>query len=292
MSNLLKGFYTKESEERVIDYNAVISEKIETIRAKMEKSRVEADGFQSGLNPSVVEGLISDGEEGEQDEEGMEEGAFQSLVAERIDLPSMSADDIKELAGNILEDANEKAEAILEDARREAEAIKQNALEEAMHEGFEKGYEEGVAKADAEYQNLINDANNELARLEQEYTTRYNSMESDLVNVLLEIFSKVTYTVSEDNKEIILHLINRVMSDIECSGDILIHVSKDDYQFLIDNQGKIYCASQKDININVLEDSSLMKNQCIIETDGGVFNCSLDIQLEELIRNIRLLSCV
>lgn len=291
MSNLLKGFYTKQTEERVIDYNAVISDKIETIRSQMAKEKIEADGFQSGLNPSVVEGLISDDILGEGSENAAD-ASFDELVSDRGGIQNVDVDDIKDLAGNILEDANERAMAIIEEAKAEAEAIKASALEEAMQEGFEKGYSEGTAKADAEYQKLINDANSELARLEQEYTSRYNSMEGELVNVLLEVFSKVTYTIAEDNKEIVLHLINRVMSDIESTGDILIHVSKEDYPFLVDNQGKIYCASQKDINLNILEDSSLAKNQCIIETDGGVFNCSLDIQLEELIRNIRLLSCV
>lgn len=291
MSNLLKGFYTKDSESRVIDYNAVISDKIETIRSQMEKEKVEADGFQSGLNPAIVEGLIADDVLGEKEDEDFS-GSMESLVTDRTTNPGVDAEDLKELAGNILSDANERADMILSDARQEAEQMKNHVMEEAMREGYQKGYEEGLAKADAEYQNLINDANNELARLEQEYTTRYNNMENELVNVLMEVFSKVTYTIAEDNKEVVLHLINRVLADVDNSGDILIHVSKDDYQFLIENQGKIYCASQKDININILEDSTLMKNQCIIETDGGVFNCSLDIQLEELIRKIKLLSCV
>jgi flagellar assembly protein FliH len=69
-------------------------------------------------------------------------------------------------------------------------------------------------------------------------------------------------------------------------------VSKEDYPFLIENQGKIYLASPKDINLNIVEDSDLAKNQCIIETDGGVFDCSLDIQLEQLIKEIKLLSCM
>ena len=139
---------------------------------------------------------------------------------------------------------------------------------------------------------MINDANSELQRLEQEYTTRYNSMESEIVNVLLEVFSKVTRTIAEDNREVVLHLINQVMNHVEATGDFLIRVSKEDYPFLVENQGKIYCASPKDINISVMEDPSLVKNQCIIETDGGVFDCSLDIQLEQLIKNIKLLSCI
>ncbi len=293
MSNLLKGFYTKQtSEERVIDYNEIISNKIESFRHKMENDKVEADGFVSGLKADVVENLISDEHIPGAEDAEMDSDALSALTSDYSSSEhAKDSETIRELAENILADANEKASVILEDARKEAEAIKKKAFEDAFEEGKKSGYDEGSAKADEEYQTLINNANDELARLEQEYTTRYNSMESEIVETLLEVFEKVTYTIAEDNKEIVLHLINQVMNHVEATGDFLIRVSKEDYPFLIENQGKIYCASPKDINLSVMEDSSLSKNQCIIETDGGVFDCSLDIQLEQLIKEIKLLSC-
>lgn len=290
MSNLLKGFHTKQTEERVIDYNQIISNKIESFKQKLEQEKIEADGFVNGLNATVVEGLISD--EGDGFVALSEDDSLAVLTADKSqEGADVTSEDLKELAENIISDANAKAEEILANAKKEAEEIKNTVYETALSDGRQKGYEEGCAKADAEYQTLINGANNELARLEQEYTTRYNSMESELVDVLMDVFSKITYTIAEDNKEIVLHLINQVMNHVEATGDFLIRVSKEDYPFLVENQGKIYCASPKDINLSVLEDSSLMKNQCIIETDGGVFNCSLDIQLEQLIKDIKLLSC-
>lgn len=289
MSNLLKGFNTKQTEERVIDYNEVISNKIESFRSKMKSQSVEADGFVGGLNATVVESLIA--EEGEKETENEDE-EISALTEEQEEESSVDAEDLKQLAEDILSDANTKADEILENARKEAEIIKKDAYEAAFAEADKKGYEQGKARAEAEYQTLISDANNELARLEKEYTERYNGMESELADTLVEVFSKVTNTIAEDNKEIVLFLINRVMNDVEATGEFLIRVSKTDYPFLVENQGKIYCASPKDINISVLEDSSLVKNQCIIETDGGIFDCSLDIQMEQLIKDIKLLSCL
>lgn len=287
MSNLLKGIHTKQTEERVIDYNEVISKKIESFRSKLKTQKVEADGFVGGLNVSVVESLIG--------EEGTEETAEQEVLAtaeETAEENTVSEEELKTLAEDILSDANARADEILENARKEAEKIKKDAYDAAFAEADQKGYEQGSARAEAEYQTLISDANHERARMEEEYTKRCDSMEKELVETLMEVFSKVTHTIAEDNKEIVLFLINRVMSDIDATGDFLIRVSKEDYPFLLGNQGKIYCASPNDINISVLEDSSLTRNQCVIETDGGIFDCSLDIQLEQLIKNIKLLSCM
>ena len=48
----------------------------------------------------------------------------------------------------------------------------------------------------------------------------------------------------------------------------------------------------KDVNIDIFEDKSLNKNECIIETDGGVFNCSLEVEMKNLIKKIKVLSCI
>ncbi len=283
----------KQTEERVIDYNEVISNKIASFKSKLAKERLEVDGFVSGLDADTVEVLIADG----QDEIAAAlTGDFDSLATHVTDAESaetnVGEDDLRELAGNIISDANEKAAQIIEDAKREAEGIKATAFSQGIEQGKSQGYDEGLAKASAEYQNLINEVNAQRVNLQNDYAKRRENMERELVDTLLEVFEKVTHTIAEDNKEIVLHLINQVMTNTEATGDILIKVSKEDYPFLVENQGKIYCSSPKDINLSVLEDMSVAKNQCIIETDGGVFESSLDIQLEQLIKDIKLLSCI
>ena len=82
------------------------------------------------------------------------------------------------------------------------------------------------------------------------------------------------------------------MMHADNSKDFIIKVSPDDYKFLVNNQGKIYCAMSKEIQMDIVEDVTMKKNECIIETDTGVFNCSLDIELNNLIKDLKLLSCV
>ena len=91
----------------------------------------------------------------------------------------------------------------------------------------------------------------------------------------------------------ILSCISLTMSCItQMQAEIfVIKVSPDDYSFLINNQGKIYCAMSREVNIDIVEDVTLERNQCMIETNTGIFNCSLDIELNKLINNIKLLSC-
>ena len=42
--------------------------------------------------------------------------------------------------------------------------------------------------------------------------------------------------------------------------------------------------------LEIIEDPTLRENECIIESEGGLFDCSLGIELEELTRTLKLLS--
>ena len=73
--------------------------------------------------------------------------------------------------------------------------------------------------------------------------------------------------------------------------DYIIHVSKEDYPYVgmqkqqIVEQGSVGVAS-----VEIVEDTTLGKNECLIETDGGIFDCSLGVQLADLTKQLRLLS--
>ncbi|MDO5403258.1 MAG: FliH/SctL family protein [Eubacteriales bacterium] len=272
LSNLLKKGMTVSKSERVIDYNELIKRKLEHIM-ETEKQPVTADGFVSGLNADIVEQLISEDSQTAQEET--------SVTNEQ------SLEDVKAQADEIINNARLEAENIHSNAVDEADQIAKDAREQGYQEGVsqsQKEFEAEKARLDAEYEQKIKS-------LEEEYENRKAQLEPELVDVLTDVFKKVTLTVAEDNQEIIMHLINGVMRNADNSRDFIIKVSPDDYKFLIANQGKIYCAMSREIQLNIIEDVTMTRNQCVIETDTGIFNCSLDIELENLIKDLKLLSC-
>lgn len=278
MSNLLKRSSVINKDERVIDYNDLIKKKIQTIM-ESKHNEMNADGFINGLHADVVEELISD------------DGTADALT----DDAAMG----EQQAAASLENANAEAERIIEEARLQAEQIIADAnknADAAFEEAKQNGYYEGNEKAQEEMNikqaQLEVEFDNKRKELEQEYNNLKESIEPELVEVITDVFRKVTGVVAEDNQEIILHLINDVMHNADGSRDYVIKVSPDDYKFLVNNQGKIYCAMSREVNIDIVEDATLERNQCMIETNTGIFNCSLDIELNNLIKNIKLLSCV
>ena len=275
---------TVSIEERVIDYNEIIKAKIQTILDTQDSAAANPNNFVSGLNVDVVEELLTDSD----DAEANAQNRAMAVAQANIDSQMAQAKNMQDAAEKMLADAKKKSDAIESDARTQSMMILNNAREQGYQEGIKQAEEEIAqhkAQLDAEY-------NRSKQAVVAEYEQLKSTMEADLVEVLTEVFRKVTLTMAEDNQDILMHLINGVLKNAEKSREIIIKASPEDYKFLVNNQGKLYVAMNKDVTLDIVEDAGLVHNECFIETDGGVFNCSLDIELNNLIKKIKLLSCV
>ena len=192
----------------------------------------------------------------------------------------LKADVVEQLLTGSEDDMNEEAAT---DASYEAQAA--SIIENASNEAQSIKDEDKAAQLARDYEAKAEQLTNEYEQLKA-------AIEPELVNTITDVFRKVTRVVSDDNQDIILGLIGNVLKNAETSNDFVIKVSPEDYKFLTNNQGKIYCAVSKEINLDIVADTTMKKNECIIETDAGVFDCSLDIELNNLIKDIKLLSCM
>ena len=270
MSNLLKfnNVVIHQNEKMVIDSNRIVDEIIEQ-RRKIAANNgggpvADEDGFVCGLDAAMVEQLVSD--------------------EEQVETAQPYVPDFEKL--------RQQEEEILNLAREDAEVIRQ----EAKKEGFEQGLVDGRREAEEELARRMQELESEFTvrtqQLEEEYNRKRAQMEPELVDALLEVFSKITYTIADNKRDMVLSLVNGVLKNTEMSKEYLIKVSEDDYNFLIANKELINKGTSKDIKIDICVEPQLKRNQCIIESDVGVFDCSLDIQLQNLISDIKVLSCL
>jgi len=278
LSNLYKRNNVVSQKERIMDYNDVIKSKIGVLIDLAVKDKADTSGFVSGLNAEVVESRHSR----EIDALIMDTDNPQKQIL-KADLEASAAQ-----AVSVIEEANNESDNILYEAHNKADIIKK----EAYSEGKEKGMKDARLEIDQQLSKCQIEHEQKKIELQQQYDDMKSKMEPELVSVITDVFKKIINTISDNNEEMILSLVNSVMHNTEVSREFVIKVSPDDYKFLINNQGKIYCAMSKEVQIEIVEDLSMTKNQCIIESDVGVYDCGLDIQLNNLIKDIKLLSCI
>lgn len=199
-------------------------------------------------------------------------------------------------------EAAEEAKKIIEEAQRQAESIVQQALAQAetevsmaFEQAKEQGYQEGIQSAQAEMEDTLSRRMQELEQKEMERRHKYDDMVSEMephiVKELTGIYEHLIGVELSQYKSVLSHLIAGTLHNTESSDHYLIHVSSQDYSYVSMQKSQIMeeCGV-KNATFEVVEDLTLSKNQCLIETDSGIFDCSLAVQMEELKRRLTLLS--
>lgn len=274
----------KENNKIIIDTNEAVLNKIMELKNNMSKGTSFSEGviFSDGLNATSIDVLPED--------EEVEDNVSGNLLKNSKAMENQASD--------ILEEAKKKAIEIQEKAKNDASIILENAKQQSndiLEDSRQAGYEKGISEAKEQINNEMNKMKQENLEKEQElrenYRKKMESMETDLVDAILEVFVEVTQVLSIDKRDMILTLVNSVLSGNEVSNNYLIKVSREDAAFLRENKDRINGSVNKDINIEIVEDFSMKRNECLIDTDLGIYDCSLDIQLENLIRDIKILSC-
>ncbi len=277
-SNLYKWNYMKplQEEKRVIDSNTLIEKRLAELAVKYEEEPNQE--FVSGLNADVVDVLLQD------------------------------VDEMGEISGNIIksgEDAEavrmqiqQEAETIIAEAHAEAERIKSEASAIALSEknrvlseAKSMGYAEGMERANRETEQLKKELQEKSVQLEAQYQEYINELEPQFIDAITGIYEHIFNVELESYREILVYLISSTIRKSENSREFLIHVSPEDYPY-VSMQKKQLMSGVTSLNtsVEVVEDMAVAKNQCIIETESGIFDCGLGTQLAELGQKIRLLS--
>lgn len=282
-SNLYKytSFYPGKqgSEKRIIDTNEIAAKRLETLAEIMKASAESGNdqGFVQGLDAKEVSLLLEDEE---QESGNIIKG---NVTQDASALVEQAQAEAAELVAN----AKNQADTIVSEAIEQAENTKKNVLEEARM----LGYREGINRANKEVEQLKAELQEKERRMKEEYEAQMQSMEADLVEVLTGIYEHIFQVEFSSQREVLVHLISATMRKSDSSRSFIIHVSKDDYPF-VSMQKKQLMASVAGINSNVeiIEDMTLARTECLIETDGGIFDCGLGTQLGELSKKLKLLS--
>lgn len=196
-----------------------------------------------------------------------------------------------------LDEVRLQAQKIIDDATNEADDILINANEKALkiyEEQKEKGYAEGMKGANDAIEQLKADAQAELEKkqeeLEQTYLKKQEEMEKEIVDVVTEVFEKVFGIQFAGKKDMLLYLVQNTIQNVEPAKEFRIRVSTAYRPYFEEHLSEIQNKVGIGVNIEILNDASLDDSQCLIETSTGVFDCGIDTQLSNLIRDIRSLA--
>ncbi len=311
MSNMIKAYSVRYKEEmRVVD----VTEREEVIQAKVAEA-LSGPSFVGGLRAIALEAeegesfsdemaednefiLETEDEEGQVHrtidraameawkEEEREKMKTELLEAEKVALRIEMEKAIRTQADVILEQARAQGEQLKVKSKLAAEAEKLELFEAAKKEGYEQGQlmlQQELERMEASYVEKEQ-------QLLAEYETKAQELEPKATEVIIGLLKGLSGVCLESKKGIVSYLVSNALSDADRSTTFLIKTSKDDFEEVKASAEKFRNLFDREVTLEIVQDSLLHKGECMIETDTNIIDCSLGTQLEGLIEDIRLLS--
>lgn len=296
MSNLIKSGFVAFADDNTLVIDANENKIIKGIDNAIEEANLSK---QSSVEEAIAEAMLEDA-----GIEGLElSDTDTSLTMDTSLLPDLSevlTSNASTSAEDIINSAKKEAEEIVEHAHDEAERMRGEAYDEAAsiretakEEGYNEGYESGTSKALQELEEKNRELDEKIAAAEASIAEKEEQLlletENKMTEWLIKMIAHITGVSIEGMQGVLLYMINNAMRELDNSRHFVIKVSPEDYAEVSESKGDIYGALNPGIELEVFEDAKLEKYQCLIETDNGIVDVSLDAQLDNLTKALKLM---
>lgn len=119
-----------------------------------------------------------------------------------------------------------------------------------------------------------------IQRFEETSRTYYNRVELEVVTLALSIAAKILHRESQVDATLVQALVQYSLRQLKEGSAVTIRVRPEEVRKWQDYFG----AAQLDISVSIKEDPTLLPKDCLIETELGSANLSLEAQLKEVER--------
>ncbi len=199
-------------------------------------------------------------------------------VKRQTDQAAIIKTDAEQEAQRIIQKAQDDAAQII----AEAEAQKSKLVEQARAEGFEQGQTEGYEKGSAEVDRLVERMHKILEAVMQRRDEILQETESQIVELVILMARKVIKILSENQKNVIMANTLAALKKVRTRGKVTLRVNIEDVKLTTEHIQEFIEHVESVEGITVLEDSSVEKGGCIVETDFGAIDARISSQLTEL----------
>jgi flagellar assembly protein FliH len=192
-------------------------------------------------------------------------------------------------AKKIRQEAEDQAKAELESARKEAAEIEARTAErlkdverDAYKQGFDKGREDGYSEGRGEIQRLTDRLHVVLEKAMEKRAEILQESENEVIELVLLISRKVIKTISEGQKNVVVSNIAQALRKLKSRGDVIIRVNLADLALATEHVKDFMAMAENAKSISVMEDTTVDRGGCLIETDFGQIDARISSQLHEI----------
>lgn len=220
------------------------------------------------------------------------------LTADEIikDAEKAAFDEVKrktDQAQLIRQQAEDEAARIIKDAENQATEIVSSAkarmdeqLKDGYNDGFKKGQEAGFKEGNLEAQRLTDRLHTIIERMMDKRQEILAETEQQIVDLVLLMTRKIVKVISENQRNIVVSNVIQALRKVKGRGEVIIRVNLNDVAMTTQHIKDFLAQAENVKNITVVEDSTVDRGGCVIETDFGAIDAKIVSQLNELEQRI------
>ena len=206
------------------------------------------------------------------------EGAAFEEVRRKTNQAQKIRQEAEEEAVNAVGEAEKRAAELEAGAAARLEAAEREAAKKGREDGREEGYKAGVAEAER----LVGRLHIILDRAMDKRAEILAETEAQVVELVLLIAKKVVKVISENQKSVVIQNISQALRKLKTKSDVLIRVNLADLQLATEHVKDFVQMTENAKKMQIVEDSTVDRGGCIIETDFGEIDARIASQLNEL----------
>ena len=239
--------------------------------------RREAEAFKASWDSEKEKMVSASQAEAERIIEDARQSAFDEIKRGKNEAQK-TMQDANDSADSIIKDAEEKAASMLSEAEERVSGIEKDAFEQGFREGSDSGFSNGRDEVERLIEKVHLVLNNAIEKRNQ----IIEESETQLINLVLLISQKVIKVISENQKNVVINNVIQALRKLKTRGEVVVRVNLADVQLTTDHIKDFMRMVDNIRSITVLEDSTVDKGGCIIETDFGEIDARIASQLNEI----------
>jgi len=283
------------SHEYAVNLDQAYIPQVEKIRQEKQEAsaKIKQEQDLADYNGPTVEEIRR---EAELFKSSFEDEKKTKLDALRLEA-EMITNEANERAKNIIKEAEEKAERIEQETEEktqlmeaEAKTNAENLINEAQEniekieakarkKGQELGYKESLKSSKEEFNRINIRLQSVITSLLDKREEILGSSEEQLIDLILTMSRKVVKTITKNQEDIVIHNIKESLEHLNKKLDVRVRVNLDDLEIVQDNKKFLIEELEKLENLDIIEDSSIDRGGCMIETSFGEIDARINTQL-------------
>jgi flagellar assembly protein FliH len=184
----------------------------------------------------------------------------------------------EEAATRIVSDAESRIAELESQAIAKVEAAEKEATKRGREAGRDEGFKEGVG----EVERLVTRIHVILDRAMEKRGEILEQAETQVVELVLLVARKVVKVISENQKSVVVQNIQQALRKLKTKADVVVRVNMADLELTSSHIKDFVQMAENARSLTVVEDTTIDRGGCVIETDFGEIDARISSQLSEL----------